>query len=184
MASMTRHLRPGLRFPGRDREGVLDKINFPRFKKRLSTLCAYPSRNGVPSDMIAVPVQAERCLTPFHLPLAVNTFHLLTPSPKFFRPLSRVRQICRIYSQIFILRRTHDMHRPAALAWTQEQTAMSPGVARVIFDHYTSGRDNFNSTGLLMGEPRGRRPLLYTAQHGTLTFAHAMYILTYIRRVS
>jgi len=93
--------------------------------------------------VIPVAVQTKRSRSAFHLAFAVDTFHSLKPPSKILRPLSRVRKICRDYSQIIVLRRTHDVHRPAGVAETQHQTAMAAWILGIIFYKLAVHDDRF-----------------------------------------
>lgn len=63
------------RFPVNLLQGPLDVINFILRKKRFAALCADPSGNGLPSNMIAMPVCAERGGSSDHPAFAIIAFH-------------------------------------------------------------------------------------------------------------
>lgn len=124
-------------FPIKLPQRVLHQIDFPSFEKRLSALRAHPRRHRIPGHVIAVTVQTKGSCTPLHSSFAMNTFHGLASPSEIFRPLARIGKICRDYSQIFVLRRTHHVYSPPGLPVTEHQTAMAAWIIWVVFDQVT-----------------------------------------------
>ena len=147
MAWMLRKPRPrARRFPGHVSQGVLDQVDFPRFKKRFSALCAYPRGHSVPRDVITVTVQTKRSRTELHSPFAMNTFHILAPLSKIFRPLVRIREICGNYSQIFVLGE-HTTCTAPNFSGTKHQTAGAAKVVRIILNQVALSNYGFHFGG-------------------------------------
>src|SRR5215210_2728754 len=56
-------------------ESPLNRVDFAGLEERLTTLCADPGRDRFPDNMVALPIDAERCCRAHHTALAVKTFH-------------------------------------------------------------------------------------------------------------
>jgi hypothetical protein len=72
---------------------------------------------------------------------------VLAPLPKIFGPLIWIGEICRDYSQIFVLRRTHDVHGASALSETEYQAAMAARVIGIVLNDFPAANYGFHFVG-------------------------------------
>jgi hypothetical protein len=64
-----------LAFAVQGNQRLLNEAHFSGLKQRLAALRAHPSWNGIPVDVVAVPINAEGGYTSLHPALAMDTLH-------------------------------------------------------------------------------------------------------------